>query len=170
MGVRTLLRPLAIFRIPVNEIGKIASSKQRSMLEPQLCRCCVKLLKSNIIGCDWPTCMAFCAGLTVLLSLRFMSLVFEEARNLSLGTAARGINWNNLGPAGGVQILLRLGGRLFSNLMQRSDSIAQAMCARGFVGPDNHKLYLTQTQSSSWTSNIVAAVSLVLLGAAVKAL
>ena len=108
------------------------------------------------------------AGLTLLLSLRFMSLVFEEARNLSLGTAARGINWNNLGPAGGVQILLRLGGRLFSNLMQRSDSIAQAMCARGFVGPENHSLYLTQTKSSSWTANIVAALSLVLLGVAVK--
>ena len=97
-----------------------------------------------------------------------MSLVFEEARNLSLGTAARGINWNSLGPAGGVQILLRLGGRLFSNLMQRSDSIAQAMCARGFVGPESHRLFLTQTQSSSWTANTVAALSLALLGVAVK--
>lgn len=97
-----------------------------------------------------------------------MSLVFEEARNLSLGTAARGINWNSLGPAGAVQILLRLGGRLFSNLMQRSDSIAQAMCARGFVGSANHSLYLTQTQSSSWTANTVAALSLALLAVAVK--
>ena len=114
--------------------------------------------------------LAFYAGLTLLLSLRFMSLVFEEARNLSLGTAARGINWNNLGPAGGVQILLRLGGRMFSNLMQRSDSIAQAMCARGFVGPQDHKLYLTQTQSCSWTANCIAAVCLVLLGVAVKIL
>lgn len=114
--------------------------------------------------------MALYAGLTLLLSLRFMSLVFEEARNLSLGTAARGINWNNLGPAGGIQILLRLAGRLFSNLMQRSDSIAQAMCARGFVGPQDHKLYLTQTQSSSWIANSIAAVLLVLLGVAVKVL
>ena len=110
------------------------------------------------------------AGLTLLLSLRFMSLVFEEARNLSLGTAARGINWNNLGPAGGIQILLRLGGRLFSNLMQRSDSIAQAMCARGFVGSQGHKLYLTQTQSCSWTANIIAAFCLVLLGVIVQIL
>ncbi|KAL0050131.1 hypothetical protein WJX82_004900 [Trebouxia sp. C0006] len=88
VALRTLLRPLAILRVPVNEIG-----------------------------------------LTLLLSLRFMSLVFEEVRNLSLGLAARGIDWNGLGPAGGIQVLIRLGGRLFSNLMQRSDSIAQAMCS-----------------------------------------
>ena len=104
----------------------------------------------------------------MLLSLRFMSLVFEEVRNLSLGVAARGINWNNLGPAGGIQVLIRLAGRLFSNLMQRSDSIAQAMCARGFVGPQDHNLYLTQTKSSSWKANIAATLALVLLGVAVK--
>ena len=97
-----------------------------------------------------------------------MSLVFEEVRNLSLGVAARGINWNNLAPAGGIQILIRLGGRLFSNLMQRSDSIAQAMSARGFVGAQGHVLYLTRTQQSSWVANIIATVSLVLLGLAVK--
>ena len=33
------------------------------------------------------------AGLTLLLSLRFMSLVFEEARNIALGLAARNIDW-----------------------------------------------------------------------------
>lgn len=127
VALRTLLRPLAILRVPVNEIG-----------------------------------------LTLLLSLRFMSLVFEEVRNLSLGVAARGINWNGLGPAGGLQMLIRLGGRLFANLMQRSDSIAQAMCARGFVGAQDHKLYLTNTQKSSMPANVIATVSLLLLGVAVK--
>lgn len=131
--------------------------------------CCVKHGFCSLYGMSQHA-LAFYAGLTLLLSLRFMSLVFEEARNLSLGTAARGINWSNLGPAGGLQILLKLGGRLFSNLMQRSDSIAQAMCARGFVGPEDHKLYLTQTQSCSWTANIIAAICLVLLGVAVKIL
>ena len=33
------------------------------------------------------------AGLTLLLSLRFMSLVFEEARNIAMGLAARNIDW-----------------------------------------------------------------------------
>ncbi len=99
-----------------------------------------------------------------------MSLVFEEVRNLSLGLAARGINWGGLGPAGGIQVLIRLIGRLFANLMQRSDSIAQAMCARGFVGAQDHKLYLTRTQPSSILANVVATVSLLLLGVAVKLL
>lgn len=33
------------------------------------------------------------AGLTLLLSLRFMSLVFEEARNIAMGLAARNVDW-----------------------------------------------------------------------------
>lgn len=122
-------------------------------------KCCLSGLKLCIVGH---------VGLTLLLSLRFMSLVFEEVRNLSLGLAARGIDWNGLGPAGGIQVLIRLGGRLFSNLMQRSDNIAQAMCARGFVGAQDHKLYLTSTRPSSTTANVVATISLVLLGVAVK--
>ena len=39
------------------------------------------------------------AGLTLLLSLRFMSLVFEEARNIALGLAARNIDWKAQVPA-----------------------------------------------------------------------
>ena len=34
---------------------------------------------------------------TVLLSLRFTSIVFEEIRNISLGLAARGVQWRLLG-------------------------------------------------------------------------
>ena len=42
-------------------------------------------------------------GLTLLLSLRFMALVFDEARNLALGLAARGVAWAQLGPGGNLQ-------------------------------------------------------------------
>lgn len=108
------------------------------------------------------------AGLTLLLSLRFMALVFEEVRNLALGLAARGVKWNSLGPAGGLQILIRLTGRLFANLMQRSVSIAEAMCARGFVGSTQHHLYLTRTQPSSMTANVLAMMLLILLGLGVR--
>lgn len=45
----------------------------------------------------------------MLLALRFMALVFEEARNLCLGLAARGIAWEALGPTGGLRLLLHLG-------------------------------------------------------------
>ncbi len=42
-------------------------------------------------------------ALTLLLSLRFMALVTEEMRNLSLGLAARAVPWRRLPPGGGVQ-------------------------------------------------------------------
>lgn len=46
----------------------------------------------------WP------AGMTLLLSLRCMALVFEEVRNLALGLAARGVDWATLGPFGGIKV------------------------------------------------------------------
>ena len=104
------------------------------------------------------------AGLTLLLSLRFLSQVFEEGRNLCLGLAARGIDWGSLGPAGGVQVLLQLFKQLFLNLFQRSSSISEAMCARGFVGAQDHNFYLTNTQSTSRVLNFVALVLLILMG------
>lgn len=97
-----------------------------------------------------------------------MSLVFEELRNLALGLAARGVKWNSLGPTGALGILVMLGGRLFSNLMQRSGSIAEAMCVRGFVGAQDHHLYLTKTESSSVTMNVVAMSTLGMLGLGVR--
>lgn len=117
---------------------------------------------ANYTGC------LFLAGLTLLLSLRFMSLVFEELRNLALGLAARGVQWNSLGPTGALGILARLGGRLFANLMQRSSSIAEAMCVRGFVGPQDHQLYLTKTEPSNILMNVAAVLLLGILGVGVK--
>ena len=49
---------------------------------------------------------ARCIGLTLLLSLRFMAVAFEEIRNLALGVAARGVQWPTLGPAGGIRVSL----------------------------------------------------------------
>ena len=42
--------------------------------------------------------------MTLLLSLRFMSVVFEELRNLSLGLAARSVPWKQLPPGAGLQV------------------------------------------------------------------
>lgn len=44
-------------------------------------------------------------ALTLLLSLRFMSIVFDEVRNLALGLAARGVPWRELPSGGGVQVM-----------------------------------------------------------------
>jgi general transcription factor 3C polypeptide 2 len=43
-------------------------------------------------------------ALTLLLSLRFMALVFEEIRNLAMGLAARAVPWRRLPPGGGIQV------------------------------------------------------------------
>lgn len=77
-------------------------------------------------------------ALTLLLSLRFLALVFDEARGLSLGLAARGIDWEGLGSGGGVTVGLRLVTRLFGNLQARAGDVAVAMTARGFAGPGLH--------------------------------
>lgn len=73
-------------------------------------------------------------ALTLLMSLRFVSLVFEEVRNLALGLAARGVDWRALGFAGTAEVWLGLVGRLFANLMDHAADAADAMQARGYRG------------------------------------
>lgn len=80
--------------------------------------------------------------LTVLLALRFMATVFEEARNLCLGLASRGIDWSLMGWNGTLNEMLRVAAKLFNNLFSRSEAIAAAMVARGFIGPKDHVLYV----------------------------
>ena len=91
-------------------------------------------------------------ALTLLLSLRFLALVFDEARGLALGLAARGIDWEALGKSGGggsVTIGLRLVARLFGNLQARAGDVAVAMTARGFAGPGLHVVHPAGVELSS---------------------
>ena len=67
--------------------------------------------------------------------------MFEECRNLCLGLASRGVDWQQQGLRGTLAICVGLGSRLFGNLMARCDNIAVAMAARGFRGPREHVLY-----------------------------
>ena len=110
--------------------------------------------------------------LTVLLSLRFMATVFEEARNLCLGLASRGIDWGSLGGRGTLGLTVNTLGRLFGNLLARSENIATAMAARGFRGPEEHMLFLDGSGSGGGGSgsgkgvavpvaNVLAVVSLI---------
>jgi general transcription factor 3C polypeptide 2 len=100
-------------------------------------------------------------ALTLLLSLRFMSLVFEEVRNLCLGLAARGIAWREQGARGSIEIAAQMTARLFANLFERSEKIAQAMAVRGFLGPEMHETYCMKANRTSVVANVVA---LALLG------
>lgn len=79
---------------------------------------------------------------------------------MALGLAARNINWKTLGNFGGLQLLLGLGSRLFSNLFQRSDNIAVAMTSRGFVEAEQHQVYLATGRRSSWVANVLALTAL----------
>lgn len=43
-------------------------------------------------------------SLTLLLSLRFLAVVFEEVRNLALGLAARNLQWKAMERGAGIQV------------------------------------------------------------------
>jgi hypothetical protein len=72
------------------------------------------------------------AVLALLLALRFCALVFEEARNLALAVATRGVDWAALGPTGSLEAALALVARLLGALFANAAQIADAMRARGF--------------------------------------
>lgn len=64
--------------------------------------------------------------LTLLLSLRFTSVVFDTARGLVLGLATRGVDWAALGAAGSAALTARIVARFFANLFDQAADIADA--------------------------------------------
>ncbi|XP_038876339.1 protein ABCI12, chloroplastic isoform X1 [Benincasa hispida] len=107
--------------------------------------------------------------LTLLLSLRFVSLVFDEVRNVALGVVSRRINWQMLTTMETVDgkhpetlptfffTYLR---RIFKNIFTHAEQISQAMIVRGFRGDSsNHKLYFL-SNSSSRMANILSLLCL----------
>jgi general transcription factor 3C polypeptide 2 len=78
---------------------------------------------------------------TVLLSLRFTSIVFEEIRNISLGLAARGVQWRLLGWRGTVSVFSSLLSRTLESLFITSAAVADAITARGYMGAGQHRLF-----------------------------
>lgn len=80
--------------------------------------------------------------LTLLLSLRFIGIVFDEVRNLAVGVVARSIEWKSLRLLETADIFFNLIGRIFKNLFLHADQISQAMVARGYRGnPVKHRIY-----------------------------
>jgi energy-coupling factor transport system permease protein len=100
--------------------------------------------------------------LTVLLSLRFMAMAFDEARNLCLGIASRGIDWSLLGARGTIALALNTCGRLFGNLLARCENIAGAMTARGFRGPTPEALATIEAVSGGQPTSVLADAAAVL--------
>ena len=81
-------------------------------------------------------------ALTLLLSLRFVALVFEEARNIAMAVLARGLDWRALGTNGAAEVAGGALSRLADNLFAASEQVAQAMVARGYRSPESQTLYL----------------------------
>ena len=109
---------------------------------------------------------------TLLLALRFTSIVFEETRNLSLGLASRGLDWKNLGFRGSIDVFMQLLARLMDSLFANAKAISEAVESRGYNSDedgkdddffDNERGYGTQDDSKSYLriENFVGAFVLV---------
>lgn len=95
-----------------------------------------------------------------------MGIVFEEVRNLTLGIAARALNWKALGFMGTASILVTACGKIFNNLFQHADNISKSMIMRGFTTPEAHNFQLQQLERSKPLNNVIALLGLVALCAA----
>ncbi|KAK9933517.1 hypothetical protein M0R45_020714 [Rubus argutus] len=106
--------------------------------------------------------------LTLMLSLRFISLVFDEVRNVALGIVSRRIDWQQLTVVETIDVFFAYFRRIFKNIFGHSEQISQAMIARGFRGDCNtHKMYLLSDPSIG-IADVVSLLCLAgVIGAAV---
>lgn len=105
--------------------------------------------------------------LTLMLSLRFINLVFDEVRNVALGILSRRINWQLLTVMETVEIFVTYVRRIFKNIFIHAEQISQAMIVRGFRGDSkNHKIYFL-SNTSFGMADIVSLLCLIgVIGAA----
>lgn len=86
--------------------------------------------------------------LTLLLSLRFINLVFDEVRNVALGIVARRIRWHQLTTMETLDVCFMYIRRIFKNIFSHAEQISKAMVARGFRGDSNtHEIYFFSNSS-----------------------
>ncbi|KAM7462975.1 hypothetical protein LguiA_031096 [Lonicera macranthoides] len=105
--------------------------------------------------------------LTLLLSLRFINLVFDEVRTVALGIVSRRINWEQLTFMETCEVFFSYISRIFKNIFSHAEQITQAMNVRGFRGESNsHKIYFS-SEASNGIANVLSVLCLVgLIGAA----
>ncbi|KAF7813732.1 protein ABCI12, chloroplastic [Senna tora] len=106
--------------------------------------------------------------LTLLLSLRFVSLVFDEVRNVALGIVSRRIDWKQLTVMETIDMFFNYFRRIFKNIFNHAEQISQAMVVRGFKGDSGaHKIYFL-SESSFGMADFVSLLCLALvIGAAI---
>ncbi|XP_057550212.1 protein ABCI12, chloroplastic [Amaranthus tricolor] len=97
--------------------------------------------------------------LTLLLSLRFINLIFDEVRNVALGILSRRINWQDLTLLEKIDVFVMYIRRIFKNIFSHAEQISQAMIVRGFQGDSNrHKIHFRP--SSITIPNFVSLLAL----------
>ncbi|KAL0367622.1 UNVERIFIED_CONTAM: protein ABCI12, chloroplastic [Sesamum radiatum] len=82
--------------------------------------------------CSW--CPVAEIILTLLLSLRFINLVFDEVRNVALGIVSRRIQWQQLTTLETIDVFFTYIRRIFKNIYSHAAQISQAMIVGGFRG------------------------------------
>ncbi|KAH6833017.1 cobalt ion transmembrane transporter [Perilla frutescens var. hirtella] len=99
--------------------------------------------------------------LTLLLSLRFINLVFDEVRNVALGIVSRRIKWQQLTTLETIDVFFTYIRRIFKNIYSHAEQISQAMIVRGFRGDANSYRVLLSVGSSAKIANIISFSCLV---------
>ncbi|RZB82102.1 Protein ABCI12, chloroplastic isoform B [Glycine soja] len=74
--------------------------------------------------------------LTLLLSLRFISLVFDEVRNIALGIVSRRVNWTQLTVMETIDIFFNYFRRIFKNIFSHAEQITQGHQSNTDCPPD----------------------------------
>ncbi|XP_021713616.1 protein ABCI12, chloroplastic-like [Chenopodium quinoa] len=97
--------------------------------------------------------------LTLMLSLRFINLIFDEVRNVALGILSRRIDWQDLTLLEKVDVFVMYIRRIFKNIFSHAEQISQAMIVRGFRGDSNrHKIHFEN--SSFMMPNLISLLAL----------
>ncbi|KAI3459332.1 hypothetical protein Pfo_015995 [Paulownia fortunei] len=99
--------------------------------------------------------------LTLLLSLRFINLVFDEVRNVALGIVSRRIKWQQLTTLETIDVFFTYIRRIFKNIYSHAAQISQAMIVRGFRGDCQSHQVLLSAGSSTTIANVVSSSCLV---------
>eukprot|EP00242_Pyramimonas_sp_CCMP2087_P011261 CAMPEP_0198215544 /NCGR_PEP_ID=MMETSP1445-20131203/50645_1 /TAXON_ID=36898 /ORGANISM="Pyramimonas sp., Strain CCMP2087" /LENGTH=242 /DNA_ID=CAMNT_0043891325 /DNA_START=271 /DNA_END=999 /DNA_ORIENTATION=- len=100
--------------------------------------------------------------LTTLMSLRFMSLVFEELRGLAVGLASRGIDWRAMRPLDVINVMFGVFRRLLEKLNAHAEVISEAMVVRGFTSAEEHETFIALDPKQSSLLVDVASIACLL--------
>jgi len=79
---------------------------------------------------------------------------------LSLGLAARDVDWRALGWRGSVDVFGRLLSRLLDSLFANSAAISDAVTSRGYTDAASHRFVLSGRKGPGLVENAVAVIGL----------